>query len=57
MTQPLVVVVPTLFTGMLLGRVPFLESLMVVVLLTAVSVVANILAGMIAIVVSLSSQN
>jgi len=48
MAQPLVVVIPTLFACMLLGGVSFLDSLIVVLLLTAASFAANILAGVIA---------
>jgi len=48
MAQPLVMVIPTLFAGMLLGGVSFLDSLIVVLLLTAASFAANILSGVIA---------
>jgi ABC-type iron transport system FetAB permease component len=48
MGQPLVVVIPTLFAGMLLGGVSVLGSLIVVFLLTAAAFVANVLAGVIA---------
>jgi hypothetical protein len=48
MGQPLVVVIPTLFAGMLLGGVSVLDSLIVVFLLTAAAFVANVLAGVIA---------
>jgi len=47
MGQPLVVVIPTLFAGMLLGGVSVLDSLIVVLLLTAAAFVANVLAGVI----------
>ena len=48
LAQPLVMVVPTLYAGMLLGGVPALEGLLVTLLLTAASFVANILAGVVA---------
>ena len=46
--QPLVMVIPMLYAGMLLGGVSALEGLLVVFLLIAASFVANILAGVIA---------
>ena len=48
MGQPLVVVIPTLFAGMLLGGVSVLASLIVVILLVAAAFVANVLAGVVA---------
>ena len=48
LAQPLVMVIPMLYAGMLLGGVPALEGLLVVFLLVAASFVANILAGVIA---------
>ena len=48
LAQPLVMVVPMLYAGMLLGDVPALEGLLVTLLLTAASFVANILAGVVA---------
>ena len=48
MGQPLVVVIPTLFAGMLLGGVSVLDSLIVVILLVAAAFVANVLAGVVA---------
>ena len=48
LAQPLVMVVPMLYAGMLLGGVPALEGLLVTLLLIAASFVANILAGVIA---------
>lgn len=48
MGQPLVVVIPTLFAGMLLGGVSVLDSLIVVILLIAAAFVANVLAGVVA---------
>ena len=48
LAQPLVMVIPMLYAGMLLGGVPALEGLLVTLLLTAASFVANILAGVIA---------
>ena len=47
MGQPLVVVIPTLFAGMLLGGVSVLDSLIVVILLVAAAFVANVLAGVV----------
>ena len=49
LAQPLVMVVPMLYAGMLLGGVPALEGLLVTLLLIAASFVANILAGLIAV--------
>ena len=48
LAQPLVMVVPMLYAGMLLGGVPALQGLLVTLLLVAASFVANILAGVIA---------
>ena len=48
LAQPLVMVVPMLYAGMLLGGVAALEGLLVTLLLIAASFVANILAGVIA---------
>ncbi len=48
LAQPLVMVVPMLYAGMLLGGVPALEGLLVTLLLIAASFVANILAGVVA---------
>ena len=48
LAQPLVMVVPMLYAGMLLGGVAVLEGLLVTLLLIAASFVANILAGVIA---------
>jgi ABC-type iron transport system FetAB permease component len=48
LAQPLVMVIPMLYAGMLLGGVSALEGLLVVFLLIAASFVANILAGVIA---------
>ena len=47
LAQPLVMVIPMLYAGMLMGG-PALEGLLVVFLLIAASFVANILAGVIA---------
>ena len=47
LAQPLVMVVPMLYAGMLMGGVPALEALLVTLLLIAASFVANILAGVI----------
>ena len=48
LAQPLVMVVPMLYAGMLLGGVAALKGLLVTLLLIAASFVANILAGVIA---------
>ena len=48
LAQPLVMVIPMLYAGMLLGGVSALEGLLVVFLLIAASFVANILADVIA---------
>ncbi len=48
LAQPLVMVVPMLYAGMLLGGVPALDGLLVTLLLIAASFVANILAGVVA---------
>ena len=48
LAQPLVMVIPMLYAGMLLGGVPALEGLLVTLLLVAASFVGNILAGVIA---------
>ena len=48
MAQPLVMVMPMLYAGMLLGGLSALTGLAVVLLLIAAAFVANILAGMIA---------
>ena len=47
LAQPLVMVIPMLYAGMLLGGVPTLDGILVTLLLTAASFVANILAGVI----------
>ena len=48
LAQPLVMVIPMLYAGMLLGGVSALKGLLVTFLLIAVTFVANILAGVIA---------
>lgn len=48
LAQPLVMVVPMLYAGMLLGGVPALQGLLVTLLLVAASFVGNILAGVVA---------
>ena len=48
MAQPLVMVMPMLYAGMLLGGVSALSGLIVVLLLIAATFVANVLAGVIA---------
>ena len=45
MAQPLVMVMPMLYAGMLMGGVPAVAGLMVVLLLIAASFVANVLSG------------
>ena len=56
MAQPLVMVMPMLYAGMLMGGVPALDGLIVVLLLIAATFVANVLAGMIALLIIQSSQ-
>ena len=48
LAQPLVMVIPMLYAGMLLGGVSALEGLLVTLLLIAASFVANILSGFVA---------
>ena len=48
MAQPLVMVMPMLYAGMLLGGVSALSGLIVVLLLIAATFVANVLAGVVA---------
>lgn len=48
LAQPLVMVMPILYAGMLQGGVPALEGMLVTLLLIAASFVGNILAGVIA---------
>ena len=48
LAQPLVMVIPMLYAGMLLGGVSVLEGLLVTLLLIAASFVANILSGFVA---------
>ena len=48
MAQPLVMVMPMLYAGMLLGGVSTLSRLIVVLMLIAASFVANVLAGVVA---------
>ena len=48
LAQPLVMVIPMLYAGMLLGGVSALKGLLVTFLLIAVTFVANILSGVIA---------
>ena len=58
LAQPLVMVVPMLYAGMLLGGVPALEGLLVTLLLTAASFVANILAGVVALgMIKITNKN
>ena len=54
MAQPLVMVMPMLYAGMLLGGVSALVGLAVVLLLIAAAFVANVLAGMIALLLLLT---
>ena len=48
LAQALVMVIPMLYAGMLLGGVSVLEGLLVTLLLIAASFVANILSGFVA---------
>lgn len=48
LAQPLVMVIPMLYAGMLQGGVPTFDGLLVTLLLVAASFVANILAGVVA---------
>ena len=48
LAQPLVMVIPMLYAGMLQGGVPAFDGLLVTLLLVAASFVANILAGVVA---------
>ena len=48
LAQPLVMVIPMLYAGMLQGGVPAFDGLLVTLLLIAASFVANILAGVVA---------
>lgn len=57
LAQPLVMVMPMLYAGMLLGGVSALEGLLVVFLLIAASFVANILAGVIALLMLRKNQD
>ena len=58
LAQPLVMVVPMLYAGMLLGGVPALDGLLVTLLLIAASFVANILAGVVALrIVKTTNKN
>ena len=45
MAQPLVMVMPMLYLGMLVGGVPALDGLIVILLLIGAAFVANVLAG------------
>jgi len=47
MAQPLVMVMPMLYAGMLLGGISALVGLGIILLLIAASFVANVLAGVI----------
>ena len=48
MAQPMVVVIPTLFVGTQLGGVSAIDGLIVVLLMAAVAFVANVLSGVVA---------
>jgi hypothetical protein len=48
MVQPMVMVIPTLFVGMMMGGVSALDGLIVVLVITAATFAANVLAGVIA---------
>ena len=56
MAQPLVMVMPMLYAGMLAGGVPPLDGLVVILLLIAAAFVANVLAGMTALLIIQSLQ-
>ena len=56
MAQPLVMVMPMLYAGMLAGGVPPLDGLTVILLLIAATFVANVLAGMTALLIIQSLQ-
>ena len=57
LAQPLVMVIPMLYAGMLLGGVSALKGLLVTFLLIAVTFVANILAGVIALLMLRKRRN
>ena len=48
MAQPLVMVMPMLYAGMLVGGIPAYAGLLIIFLLIGASFVANVLAGVIA---------
>ena len=48
MAQPLVMVIPTLYAGMLLGGIPAFTGLIITLLLISASFIANVLTGVIA---------
>jgi hypothetical protein len=48
MVQPMVMVIPTLFVGMMMGGVSALDGLAVVLVITAATFAANVLTGVIA---------
>ena len=57
MAQPMVAVIPTLFAGMLLGGISVIDSLIVVLLLTAAAFVSNVLSGVVALqILSITSK-
>ena len=57
MAQPMVAVIPTLFAGMLLGGISVIDSLIVVLLLTAAAFVSNVLSGVVALQILSKTQN
>ena len=52
MAQPMVMVMPTLYAGMLMGGVSADAGLLVVLLLTAATFVANVLAGVVTLLIA-----
>ena len=48
MAQPLIMVIPTLYAGMLLGSIPAFNGLIITLLLISASFIANVLTGVIA---------
>lgn len=48
MAQPLIMVIPTLYAGMLLGSIPAFNGLIITLLLSSASFIANVLTGIIA---------
>ena len=57
MVQPMVMVIPTLFVGMMIGGVSALDGLIVVLMITAATFAANVLAGVIALLLIRSGDS